>query len=631
MFDDILQPKAAAAPPAAGGGLFDDIVKPRPPVKPAGLPAPPISGNYTNREGLRDVPGEPSVPISQPNIDTRGMKPAPTTEKEKQAARIQALAEHIRSGEKLPPGPLDTITDAASLGTSRPISAAITAGIAKARGNYPDASYGDTYQALIQYMNDRQARGDENTGPLAPLVRGVASMPAAMATGGGSGTVKAITQGTTAPARTVGGVATNPVTAGVRSSVPASTTEVAARAAVPGFIEGASQNAESLDSAVKGGTTSAAINAVGATVLDRGARLLPSSRRAAEAEATAARGRSPDEIRTTAKSSFDQLDNNGITYDARQTANLYQGLHRLRADSVYVPGGNAALDHLFDDLMGQSRQWMSFNELDNKRSAIAKLARSGDETTRVSARAINNEIDRLIGSGPPAINPNGVDVDTAYNHARRQWRQKALVEDAMFHADNVDRKIAINSDVNPNKAMKAEFGAVEKQYSKPGAFDPLAADPEGREMLSRIVRGGKAQNALAATGNALSNKYSTWAGGAAGLGVPKLFGASATANPEVYLPLAAFSGATVGGGINQAGKAFQRGAANLGQKDVDAYMRHLSGSPAPVPGAAIDRADLAEILFAQDLARLGAKGVSQYATGSSTMLPPVNVDERDRR
>lgn len=588
---------------------FDDL--PKEARKPAGPPSVPISGDNLSAS---DVKPDVTVPISRDYTAKEfGRKITfddlpPTTEAEKSAQRIRAIAGKLRGGEKLPPGPLDTITDAFSQSATRPLSAAIVAGTSGLTGSYPGSSYNERYQALLKYMDDRQARGDENTGPIAPLVRGIASTPTAMALGGGSATLNAATKGTTAAPRVVGGVATNPVTAGVRSSIPASTIETAARAAVPGFIEGASQNADSLEHAVKGGAKNAALSAGTAGALDFGTKkLLPAAGRAAEAEATAARGKSPDEIRNEAKAHFNVLDNNGIEYSAQQTANLYQGLHQLRNNSTYVPGANAAMDNLFGDLMTRARQGMTFNDLDNARSAIARLARGPDETTRVSARAVNNEIDRMIGSGPPAINPNNVNVQDAYNQARGLWRQKALVEDAMFHADNVDRKLAINSEANPNKAMKAEFGAVEKQYAKPGAYDPLAGDPEGREMLARIVRGGPTQNALAATGNALSNKYSTWAGGSAGLAVPHLFGISQNVDPVTHAALAGMAGATTAGAVNQTGKAFQRGAANLGEQDVNAYLRHLSGSPAPVPGAAIDRNDLVKILFAQDLERLAPR------------------------
>jgi len=589
-------------------GMFDDLIpKAR---KPAGEPSVPISGHYTNTEGYNPPGAEPRPPISQSNLDPSKISfkdLVPPTAQEKSAERIRQIAAQIRGGEKLPPGPLDTITDAASLSTSRPISAAITAGVSGLTNSYPGSSYDERYKALIQYMNDRQARGDENTGPLAPLVRGVASTPASMATGGGSATAKALTQGTTAPTRVVGGVASNPVTAGVRSSIPATTTEVAGRAAIPGAIEGASQNAESLPSAGKGAAVNAGLSAVTAAGADKIMKRTPFAGRAAEAEATAARGASPDEIIGRAKTHYDVLDNNGIQYSAQQTANLYQGLHQLRNSHTYVPGGNAALDNLFGDLMTSARQGMTFNELDNARSAIARLARGPDETTRVSARAINNEIDRMIGSGAPAINPNNVNVQEAYQQARQLWQQKTLVEDAMFHAGNVDRKIEVNSATNPNQAMKNEFAAVEKQRAKPGAYDPLAGDPEGREMLARIARGGPMQNRLASAGNAFTGRYAPWAGGAVGFGVPAALGMSRNVDPFLTGSVSAAASMAAAGGVNQVGKAFNRGAANLGQQDVDAFMRHLSGSPVPVPGAAIDRNDLAKMLFAQDLERLAPR------------------------
>lgn len=604
-------------------GMFDHLIPgktpegPPPGAQTPGAPSPPISGHYTNREGYNPPAGDPSVPISQNNVDYSKISfkdLVPPSEKDKSMARIQSIVRSLRGGEQLPPGPLDTITDAASLSTTRPLSAAITAGVSGLTGSYPGSSMDERYKALIQYANDRQARGDENTGPIAPLVRGVASLPASMATGGGSGTVNALTKGTTAPARVVGGVPTNPVTAGVRSSIPAGTTETAARAAIPGAIEGAAQNAESLESAGKGAGVNAALSAGVAGAADVVTkRALPAARRGAEAEATAARGRTPEEIAAEAKTHYNMLDNQGIAYDHTQTNTLQSGLRTLRSNSVYVPNNNAGLDTLYNDLLAKAQHGsMSFNDLDNARSAIGTIGRKGDDTTRVAARAINNEIDRMIGSGPPAINPNNINVDEAYRAARGLSRQKALTEDAMFHADNIERKTAINTSTDPNKAMKAEFGAVEKQYAKPGSYDPLAGDPEGREMLARIVRGGTAQNATAAVGNTLSGRFAPWMGGAVGLALPTAVGISRNVDPYMATLIGAPFGAAAAGGVNQAGKAFQRGAANLGQKDVDAYMRHLSGSPQPVPGAAIDRTDLAKILFAQDLERIAPR----YASGA---------------
>lgn len=404
---------------------FDDA--PEVGGQPAGSPSVPISqSNISDEELRRRAP--PSPPISQSNIDTRGMKfdDAPeASEAQKSVARIRDIARKARSTESYAPGPADYVADSASLSTVRPITAAI--GAATSSGKYPDTSFGERYQGLVRYINDRAARAGEAT-PFAPVVGAVAQLPATMMTFG-------------------------------RGAAPATTTRIAGEAAIPGFVEGAAQNAESLGSAAEGGTKNALLSAGVAAGANKATNAaLPAARRGAEAEATAARGASPDEIIAKAKTHFNVLDNNGIEYSARQTANLYQGLHQLRNSSVYVPGANAAMDNLFGDLMSRSRQGMTFNDLDNARSAIAKLARGPDETTRVSARAVNNEIDRMIGSGPPAVNPNGVNVQDAYNQARTLWRQKSMVEDAMFHADNVDRKLAINSEANPNKAMKAEFG-----------------------------------------------------------------------------------------------------------------------------------------------------------------------------
>jgi len=62
------------------------------------------------------------------------------------------------------------------------------------------------------------------------------------------------------------------------------------------------------------------------------------------------------------------------------------------------------------------------------------------------------------------------------------------------------------------------------------------------------------------------------------------------------------------------GRALQNSAAKTGEENVNALLRNISGSPTPVPGAAIDREDLAKMLFARDLARLSGQ---QFSSGES--------------
>jgi hypothetical protein len=222
-----------------------------------------------------------------------------------------------------------------------------------------------------------------------------------------------------------------------------------------------------------------------------------------------------------------------------------------------------------------------------------------------------NEIDQLVGKVKPAINPTGVDVGPLYEEARKGWKAKSLVEDALWHSENVDRKAAVNAATDPNTALKGEFAGVEKRVNKPGNYNPYT--DEQRDLLSRIVRGDKGQNAMATVGNALSGRFAPWAAGAAGLGVPSMLGISKNVDPVLGYSMGALSGALAGGATDQLGKLFKSGAANAGERNVAALMRDITGSATPVPGAAISRDDLTKILFAQDLARLAPRMGSQLA------------------
>jgi hypothetical protein len=594
---------------------FDDL--PDEPRAPAGPPSVPISRSNLSDEELKKL-APPTAPISQSNFDpaelrAKGIKfdelPDATAE-EKSLARIRQIASTMKAGEPWHPGPLDIIADAGAMSVTRPITAlagAISGGLLN---SYPGSTLDERYKAATQFLNDRNARGDEATGPIAPLVRTAAQLPLSMASGGGAASrVFGGAGPTTAATRTVGGIATNPVTAAVRTSIPASVLETGARAAVPGFIEGASQNAGSVSDAIAGGTTNALLSGATASTLAGASKMMPSARSGAAAEATAMRGKPADEIAKEAKAHYKVLDNNGIAYDASQTSDLYTGLHKLRNDSVYVPGTHAGLDHLYDDLMTRSRGPMTFNELDNARSAISKVARHPDESTRVGAGAMLGEIDKLVHAGAPTINPNNVNVPEAYSKARGLWRQKALIDDTEFHAGNVERKEAINPSTDPNKATKAEFGAVEKRISRPGAYDPYSQDQ--RDLLSRIVRGDPMQNRLASVGDAFRGRYAPWAAGSAAISVPTMLGISKSVDPLLAYSLGGAAGAVAAGGVNRLGKALQASAASRGQENVNALLRSVSGSPLPTPGAAVDRGDLAKILFAQDLSRLAPRAGSQ--------------------
>ena len=82
-------------------------------------------------------------------------------------------------------------------------------------------------------------------------------------------------------------------------------------------------------------------------------------------------------------------------------------------------------------------------------------------------------------------------------------------------------------------------------------------------------------------------------------------------NAPGYALLSSVAGLPVGLAAHYGGKALQGSAAASRQADVNALLRNITGSPAPTPGGAITRGDLAKILFAQDLARLAPRVGSQ--------------------
>lgn len=540
---------------------------------PAGPPSVPISSDNLDRG---NVAADPAAPISSDNLGLRRLKfdNAPETEESKSLARVRDIATKMKAGAPYTPGPIDYIADSASLSTTRPLSAFAGAASGGLLNSYPGSSFGERYKAGVEFMNDRMGQAEKNTGPIAPVVGALAQLPATMAMPGVRG-----------------------------ATAPASTIKAMGQSALAGGVEGASQNAESVGSAVKGGATNAALSAGVTGVLDKGMKAaLPAARRGAEAEATAARGASPDTLKAEAKTFYQQLDNNGIAFDAQQTAPLYTALHDLRNTHVYSPRANPALADHYDDLLSLTRQGATFNQLHDIRSAIAEQARGPDASTRKAAGAMLGEIDRLVNGAAPAINPNNIDVKGAYGEAKKLWRGASLADDAGWIADKTERKMAAKSGVDPDATTRGNFAALEQRISKPGAHDPYSDSQ--RELLSRIVRGDKVQNIQAGVGDFLknnANKIGIGAGATtSAVGLSKGFEVA----PSV---LAAAVGLPVSGAASKAGSALKSAAAGRGQENVNALLRDITGSPKPAPGAAITREDLVKILFAQDLERIAPR------------------------
>lgn len=558
-------------------------------------PSVPISRDNTTpemREAARKYDAErggPAPPISQSNMNPEEQSlarartlvfDAPETEAQKSVARVRDIAGKMKAGAPTP-GPLDFIADAATLSTSRPISAAAGAALGGLTGAYPGSSFGERYEAGTKFMNDRISRAAEATGPIAPIVGSVAQLPATMLTGGGA--------------------------------APLTTRALAGRSAAAGAVEGASQNAGDLASAATGGLKNAAASATTTALLDRFTRAaLPAARRGAEAEARAAMGDTPDQVRGDARALYRQLDNSGVSYDASQTAPLYVALHDMRNRAQYSPNAHPALTDYFDQLMTLSRGPATYTQLQDLRSAFATQTRSPDADTRRAAGDILGHIDGLIRT-PPAINPNGLNMAQIHPEASRLWRAASLADDAGWTAGKTERKQAVKSGVNPDEVTRSNFARVEERVSRPGAYDPFSQ--EQRDLLAQIVRGGTIQNAQNSAGEALRGPAARFAGGAAGIAAPAALGLKNNVDPYSLAAVSGASGAVASGAVNSLGKLLQRSAAERGQRDVAALLRNITNSPPPTPGAAITRGDLAQIMFGQDIARHAPR------IGSVTMGP----------
>jgi hypothetical protein len=461
-----------------------------------------------------------------------------------------------------------TALDEFTLGATRPISAALAATTEGITGAHPDTSWGERYAAMKAALDARAEKAKAGLGGAGPSVAAVSSLPANYLLGGGG---KLMGLGETV----------------LKSMVPAS-------------IEGVSKAAPGEE--LKGGLKSAGTAAGATTVLGSAARSLnPAEWRGAAAEAKAARGATPEQVKAEASALYKRMDEAGVRYDASQTADLYKALHDLRNTGKYSEAANPGLKDHFNNLMSASRNEMSYTELQNLRSAVAEQARGSDASTRRAAGELLGPIDKLIRS-QPTVNPKGIDMGAAHPEASRLWKAQALADDTGWIADKAARKQSWKSGVNPDEATRGNFARVEERITKPGAYDPF--DDKGREILSKIIRGDKIQNVEAGAGDFMK-RNAPWIGGAAGA---LASGAGMVSGGPGGIAAAA-AGLPVKFAASGAGSALERMAANRGQQNVNELLRHITGSPTPTPGAAISREDLAKIMFGRDLARLSAQQV----------------------
>lgn len=484
---------------------------------------------------------------------------------------IKARLEKARTEAGGAPGYRDIATDSLVGSLQRPVGGALSAAVGGLTGSDPGSSFTERYKASVENENERMARAEKERGVLGTLVGGAASLPLGMAAGGGA-------------------AATLPKLVG--------------QGAAMGAASGMAQHAESPESAAKGALEGGAVGGAASGVIGTAAKMLPGARRSATAEAQAARGKAPDELRTEAQQFYKEMDKGGIAYGQPQTATLKQGLDDLVANNKFDPAAHPALSGYFNklDKLATQPQGAKLTELQNLRSAVATQARSADADTRRAAGEILGEVDKLVHGSAPAVNPNNLDVKNLHKEASQKWRAAALADDIEWREGKVSRKVAASPGTSPDVANRGAFRAIEDRVSKPGAYNPYT--DEQRALLSKIVQGDTGQNVLRGVGKVADSPVTRAVGGLAA-GAAGLHGAGLGLGG---IGVGGGAGWAASQGLHGVGALFDRLAASRGQKNIDTLLRNITtGSSAkPAYGAATTRGDLAEILAAQAAARAAA-------------------------
>lgn len=481
---------------------------------------------------------------------------------------IKARLEKARTEAGGAPGYRDIATDSFAASLQRPVGGAISAAVGGLTGSDPGSSFTERYKASVENENERMARAEKERGMLGTLVGAGASLPLGMVAGGGTAVTlpKLIGQG-----------------------------------AAMGAASGAAQHAESPESAAQGALEGGATGGAAAGVIGTAAKVLPGARRSAAAEAQAARGKAPDELRADAQQFYKEMDKDGISYAQSQTTPLKTGLDDLVANNKFDPAAHPTLSGYFNKLstLATQPQGAKLTELQNLRSAVATQARSADADTRRAAGEIVSEVDKLVHGTAPGVNPNNLDVKNLHKEASQKWRAAALADDIEWREGKVSRKVAVSPGTSPDAANRGAFRTIEDRVSKPGAYDPYT--DEQRALLSKIVKGDTGQNVLRGVGRVADSPATRAIGGLAA-GAAGLHGAGLGLGG---IGVGGGAGWAASQGLHGVGALFDRLAAAKGQKNIDALLRNITtGSSAkPAYGAATTRGDLAEILAAQAAAR----------------------------
>lgn len=405
------------------------------------------------------APATPAAPAFDPDAFLSGAR-----EKE---LRTQYGKEIMGRGE---PGYGERFIDAATMGTSRPLSGLVR-GVSGVLD--PNSTFGERYRAGVGAAEDYFKKGEENTPGALGVATDVAGSLAAPPVGklytGARNLLKA---GKTA-------VTGAPVVAqGGRELLG----KVIAQGTTTGAIEGAARNAKDVESATEGAVTGGAIGGATSAAVGAAAKAVPGVRKAGEAVRKADQGATPEELKAAVKPIFQSLDMGGIAYAQPQTKALKQGIDDLIATNQYNKIAHSKISGYVDELAQKAEQpqGMGFNELHNLRSALAKEARGPDASTRGAASKVIEKIDDLVLHNAPAVNPTNLpDVAGRYAKAREGWKAASIADDVGYLASKAERKVASKAGTNPDEANRGAFRPLREKIEKPGGVQSIRAEGLG--------------------------------------------------------------------------------------------------------------------------------------------------------
>lgn len=425
--------------------------------------------------------------------------------------------------------------DAFTLGLQKPVhgvASAIGGEIGEVFGGEP-ASFGERYQAGTRGYQQALEERKANAGAGGK----VAEVAGSLASGG--------------PVR--GAAAQAPTLLG---SIVSGATQ--------GGIEGAARNSENLPDAVIGGAEGGAVGGVTGGVFHSMLNALTSRLPSFRARQADIEGPSPDDIRTQARTIYDQLDQSGTAFSDVQAADLGSRVGpALRAENIRVEDMPIA-----EDLINHQGP-MTLSELQRYRTQASDMSRSSDSRERRMANVLLQTIDDYVARENPAqttLAPG--ELDQLWGEARNHWRTARLTEDLGFAVDKAERRAAsTNSGQNVENAIRQNVRGVRDRATKPGAYNPYT--PETIADMDRVIEGTPAQNRVREAGNWLRS-------------IP---GTGATATPALGTFLHGMGSGDVGtmmvgGAIPLAGYAASKGLSAASRNATERAATELIGNVA---------------------------------------------------